>query len=195
MTGLTVHIPTLETERLILRAPRMADFEASIAFATGPRAAFVGGPHDQRTAMRGFGHVAGLWVTRGYSMFVAERKDRRGQPIGVMGPWHPLIWPELEFGWSLWDAEHEGHGFVTEAMRTLIPWSWERTGADTAVSFIDAGNDRSRRVAEALGATLDPDMSEAMNRPGSPFFEKGQADDGEPLTVWRHSRASWKAAA
>lgn len=183
----TVQIPTLETERLILRAPSLADCDVFESFLRSDRAAFVGGPStDRRAVTRGFGHLAGLWVLRGFSLFVAEEKTNPGHAIGAMGPWYPALWPEVEFGWSLWDGNAEGKGFVTEAMRTLIPWSWDNAGIDTAVSFIDEGNDRSMAVAQRLGAVRDAAAEDAANAEGSAFF----SEDGPNLTVWRHTRGA-----
>lgn len=184
MSGLTVHIPTLETDRLILRAPRMSDCEPMMDFMATERSKFIGGPKDRRDAMRGFGHITGLWVTRGYSLFIGALKDSPDTPIGAFGPYYPLDWPELEFGWSIWNPENEGKGYVTEALRRLIPWGWEKTGADRAVSFIDADNARSIRVAEALGAVQDAAATEAANRPGSPFHDA----EGCPVQAWLHTK-------
>lgn len=184
MTGTQVHIPTLETGRLILRAPRQEDFGPFMDFLETDRSRFVGGPTERRNSMRGFGHVAGLWVTRGYSLFVIARNEAPDQPIGMAGPWYPELWPELEFGWSLWDVAAEGQGYVTEAMRALLPWAWEATGAETAVSYIDANNDRSIRVAEALGASRDAEATAALNAPGAVFHDP----DGPDVLVFRHAR-------
>lgn len=194
MTGTTAHIPTLETDRLILRAPRIEDFEPFGTFYGTERARYVGGPvTDPRHLSRSFGNIAGLWILRGVSLFVAEEKANPGTPIGAFGPYEPLIWPEMEFGWTLWDAAHEGMGYVTEAMRLLIPWTWAQTGKTTAVSFIDALNDRSRNVAKALGATFDAALSETVNAPGGVFHDTATAHN--PVTVWRHQRSTWEAAA
>ena len=43
MTGLTVHIPVLETDRLRLRAPRLEDFEHWAAFFASERSRFERG--------------------------------------------------------------------------------------------------------------------------------------------------------
>ena len=45
-------IPTLQTQRLILRAPRQGDFDTFAAFYAGPRASFVGGPLTRELAWR-----------------------------------------------------------------------------------------------------------------------------------------------
>jgi RimJ/RimL family protein N-acetyltransferase len=179
---LTVTIPSLETDRLILRAPSMADCRPFMAFLGSDRSRFVGGPVAERVALRAFGHAVGLWVLRGYSMHIMTLKGS-DQPIGWVGPWYPLVWTEPELSWSLWDAAHEGKGYITEAMRALLPTVWDLIGTDTAVSVIDTGNVASRRVAEALGAAPDADATDAANREGSPFYE---ADS--PAIVYRHRR-------
>ena len=43
-------IPTLITERLVLRAPHIGDFAQYEALMASPRAIFMGGPFDQRMA-------------------------------------------------------------------------------------------------------------------------------------------------
>ena len=189
-----MHIPVLETERLILRAPQVTDADMFEAFFATERSQYVGGPvTDRRHVTRSFGNIAGLWVLRGVSMFVAEEKANPGHPIGSFGPYEPLLWPEMEFGWSLWDAGAEGKGYVTEALRVIIPWTWARTGKTEAVSFIDALNERSRNVAKALGATFDAEVSEQMNAPGGLFHDA--ESDHNPVTVWRHRRETWDVAA
>ena len=104
--------------------------------------------------------------------------------VGTVGPWYPLYFPEPEFGWSVWDPSLEGRGYVTEAMRVLIPWTWETVGLTTAISIIDEGNDASARVAERLGATLDEQATEAANRPDSPHY----LPDGPKARIFRHRR-------
>ena len=59
MTGTTIHIPTLETERLRLRAPGPADFEAFAAFRGSARARTVGGPYSREEAFEQLGALIG----------------------------------------------------------------------------------------------------------------------------------------
>lgn len=149
--------PTLITDRLILRAPIADDFPAFADFARSPRAGFIGGltDMDDKALGRAFGNVAGLWLIRGYSAFTACLKD--GTPLGFMGPWYPIVWPEPEFGWSLWNGTHERKGYVTEAMRTLLPWTWNTVGLQSCVAYIDPGNAASIAVAKRLGGIRDHD--------------------------------------
>lgn len=176
MTTALPHIPTLETERLILRGPRMEDVPHWLAFAATERAAFIGGPRiaDPGTAWRAFAHVAGMWMLRGYGSFVFELKADPGTPVGMTGPWHPLDWPERELGWTIWSADLEGTGLAFEAAQEARRFAYADLGWLTAVSYIDSRNARSIALAERMGCTLDPDAK-------SP-----DADEGEVILVYRH---------
>lgn len=181
-----VTIPTLVTERLILRAPRIEDFEAYAGFKTSDRAVFTGGRIDRAQAMSNFWGIAGQWVLRGYGLFMAELKA--GGLVGGVGIFHPLKYEEPEFGWTLYDAAHEGKGYVTEAMRRIIPWAWGPMGVTTAQSHIDEGNVASERVATALGATLDHAQTDIANAPGGEFYDA--EDDSPRVNIWRHHKGA-----
>ncbi len=166
----TFTIPTLETDRLILRAPRTSDLGAYTGFKTSERSKFTGGPIDAAAAATQFAAIAGQWALRGYGLFMAALKDTPIDVIGGFGIFHPLFnQEEPEFGWTLYDPAHEGKGYVTEAMRTIIPWAWDVMGVDTAQSHIDEGNDPSVAVALALGTKFDPVTTKTANAPGGEF--------------------------
>jgi RimJ/RimL family protein N-acetyltransferase len=189
--NVTVTIPTLETDRLILRAPRLADSAAYVAFKTSPRAKFTGGLVAADVATGNFVKIAGQWMLRGYGLFMATLKGSPDTPIGGFGVFHTIEFAEPEFGWSLWAGEHEGQGYVTEAMRKIIPWAWDVMGVDTAQSHIDEGNDASVAVAKRLGATLDARQTEIANAPGGEFYSDDPADRDDPLVnIWRHHRGA-----
>ena len=171
MTVHSVHVPVFETERLILREPQMEDGELIAEFLGSSRAQFVtdGQPLDYRTATRAFGHMAGLWLLRGYGPHIWTLKD--GTQVGHGGPWFPATWPEPEFGWCIWEDEYEGKGYATEAMTRLRDWAWEELGFQTCVAFVDPDNHSSNALAKRLGGSLDPDGQH-------PF-------DDEPVDIWR----------
>ncbi|SFC50951.1 GNAT family N-acetyltransferase [Tropicimonas isoalkanivorans] len=169
-------IPTLLTSRLVLRAPRVEDFPAFADFLASERTHYMGGPvADHMQASRAFGNLAGLWVLRGYGMFVLERRDT-GEPVGHAGARHPMPWPELELGWCLWSAAGEGEGFMTEAMRQIHGWVFDGLGWETCVSYMGARNARSAALARRMGAVIDPDAA----RP--------EGDNRDDVTVWRHRK-------
>tara|TARA_R110002049_G_scaffold44333_3_gene129766 strand:+ start:6804 stop:7370 length:567 start_codon:yes stop_codon:yes gene_type:complete len=186
MMSTTVDIPTLETDRLILRAPRLSDAEAYIAFKGSERSRFTGGQIDRAQAARNFFSIAGQWGLRGYGLFMAVRKDSTDTPIGGFGIFHPLTQAEPEFGWTLYDGASEGKGFVTEAMRRIIPWAWDVIGVNTAQSHINEGNEPSVSVAKALGATFDAKETEIANAPGGDFH----GDDMPLVNIWRHHKGA-----
>lgn len=180
----SVTIPTLHTERLTIREPRVEDFDAFSAFIQSDRTVHIGGPYvGLKDANRMWGNLAGQWVQRGYGSFTVTLKD--GNPVGSMGPWHPIIWPEPEFGWTLWSADYEGHGYVTEAMKTIIPWAWDVMDAHSIVSYINAPNTASAGVAKRLGATFDQAASDVLNDPTHPLYS-----DGQNVHVYRHHKGA-----
>jgi len=154
MTDL-VQIPAFDTPRLTLRAPRMADVDAFAAFMASDRARYVSRPGiSLRDSGRAFGHMAGLWVLRGYGPHVWCLKD--GTPIGHGGAWfgHDFIEPEL--GWGLWSADYERQGYAFEAMQALRDWAIGGLRLDRLVAYVDPANTASVRLAIRLGGRHDP---------------------------------------
>lgn len=172
----TLTLPTLETERLILRPPQLEDWPACEGFFTSERSRWVGGPVDgQWNAWKTFANLASGWMLRGYGVFVMLPRDS-GRAIGAVGPWEPITWPEPEMSWSVWDADAVGKGYVTEAMTRILPWAFETLGWESCVSYIDRDNSRSAAVARRLGAEIDPDAP-------LPAW-----DDAGSIDVWRHRK-------
>jgi RimJ/RimL family protein N-acetyltransferase len=172
MTPHLADTPVLETERLILRGPKPTDLDLWAAFAVSDRAKFIGGPLEPKMAFRAWCTVLGHWAIRGFGMFVLEPKDGSA-PIGHVGNWEPMGWPEREIGWTLWDASAEGKGYAYEAARAVVDYTFGTLGWNTAVSYIDDGNHRSVALARRLGAVLD-DTAETPDR------------DEPPILVYRH---------
>jgi RimJ/RimL family protein N-acetyltransferase len=173
MTAHLADTPVLETERLNLRAPVLADYPAVEVFICSDRARFVlAEPGTPRVAWRVLAHVTGMWALRGFGPFVfCDRVS--GEALGMSGPWYPMGWPEKEIGWSVWSAEAEGKGIAFEAAEAARAHAFGVLGWATAVSYIDPKNARSIALAERLGCVLDPDA-------------QGPDDGGPPALVYRH---------
>lgn len=165
-----LHVPDIETDRLLLRAPRFEDYPAFETFLLSDRAKFIGGPGpDAKGRWRAFAHIAGLWLLRPPSSFVVALKSEPQTPIGLAGPWYPMGWPEPELGWSLWTDATEGKGLAFEAAAAARDYVFGQCGWTTAVSYIDPDNTRSITLAERLGASLDqsataPDPTDLVYR-------------------------------
>ena len=179
MTPHLAGTPTLETERLILRAPQGEDHAHWERLALSDRARFIGGPLTRALAFRAWSVVIGHWAIRGFGMFVLQPKAG-GDPIGHVGHWEPEGWPEREIGWSIWDPAAEGLGYAREAARAVLDYTFDTLGWDTLVSYIDEGNDRSIALAQRLGASPD-NTAEKPDR------------DQPPILVYRHSRPEARA--
>ena len=172
-------IPTLETERLILRAPEPADFEPWAAFCADEEAArYLGGAQERAGAWRIMSTMAGAWMTRGFSMFSVVEKST-GRWVGRLGPWQPEGWPGTEVGWGL-AREAWGKGYAVEASAATIDWAFDTLGWTEVIHCIDAENVNSQAVAKRLGsrvlrqATLPPPLE-------------------LPVEVWGQSRDEWLA--
>ena len=76
--------------------------------------------------------------------------------LGLVGPWTPPDWPEAEIGWMILSDAAEGTGIATEAAKAAVAHAYDSLGWDTVVSYIAPDNTRSIRLAEKLGAVLDP---------------------------------------
>ncbi|MEL6774163.1 MAG: GNAT family N-acetyltransferase [Pseudomonadota bacterium] len=146
--------PILETERLILRVPDLSDETAVTGFLGSDRARWHGGPFDAGRAWRVFAAFAGQWPLRGYGHFAVIHRDS-GQTAGLVGFWHPGDWPEAELAWSIFDG-FEGRGMAHEAALAVRRWGATQPGLARPVSYIDPENVRSRRLAQRLGATIEP---------------------------------------
>ncbi len=149
----TITIPTLTTERLTLRAPRLSDLDAYAAFRASPRASFVGGPHTRQQSFDGLCAIVGQWQMRGYGRWIiADRQT--DEPLGTVGLYHPEDWPEREIAWTLFDGA-EGRGIAYEAARAARTYAYTEAGWTTAISLIDAKNTRSAALAKRLGAQVE----------------------------------------
>lgn len=173
-------IPTIETERLILRAPAERDFPPMAEFYGSDRARFVGGPTTPELTWRMLAMEAGHWLLRGYGRWIAEEKAT-GATVGMVGLFNPEGWPEPEIGWDLFNG-FEGRGFATEAGRAVRAFAYDVLHLPTVMSLVKPPNTASARVAERLGCV----------REGTFIHERHGVMD-----VWRHpsARALAEAAA
>jgi RimJ/RimL family protein N-acetyltransferase len=154
-TSLT--IPTLHTERLLLRAFRARDADAMAAFYADPISRFYGGPLDVDDAWRRFAMYPGHWFLRGYGPWAIELRAT-GEYLGLTGPWFPAGWIEPEITWALVPGHH-GQGYATEAAAAALAATYEHFGWTTAASVIATANSASIRVAERIGAVREREVT------------------------------------
>jgi len=149
-----VDVPVLKTERLLLRCPAMKDWPAYEQLMRSERAKYMGGPHSQSSAWGMFCSDIAQWDLLGHGALMFDSRVS-GECLGQVGINRGPLFPELELGWFVY-LEAEGKGYAYEAAFALRKWAFETKGFTTLVSYIDEGNLRSCRLAEKLGASLDP---------------------------------------
>lgn len=149
----TLIIPTLRTERLVLRGPQASDFDAYAAFRGSERARILGGPFDRATAFEQLAALVGHWQLRGYGRFMVADAETDAA-LGVIGPFLPADWPEPEIAWSVF-GDAEGRGIAQEAALAARAFAYDTLGWTTAISMIDPANTRSAALARRLGAAPD----------------------------------------
>jgi RimJ/RimL family protein N-acetyltransferase len=164
---------TLRTARLTMRRPVPSDWPAFLAFMMSDRSNAFGSHRDLARAFRSFAAELGHWDIFGYGMWAVTLQDD-DKAIGLIGPWTPPDWPEPEVGWMILSDKAEGTGIATEAARAAIRHAYDVLGWPTVVSYIGPENTRSIRLAEKLGALLDP---------AAP-----QPKPDAPVLVYRHPR-------
>lgn len=149
--------PTLETERLILRAHRLDDFEPSAAmWGDEAVARFIGGrPFTPEEVWQRMLRYPGHWTLLGFGYWVLEEKAT-GAFVGEAGFLNlnraidPALGDAPEAGWVLAPRAH-GKGYATEAMALAVAWIDADFGAGRTVCMISPENRASHRVAEKLG--------------------------------------------
>ena len=153
MTELRIHIPVIETERLILREPRLSDLDAFMAFDASERSHHVGGPSKPWESWSKLLATIGHWHMRGFGSWTIETKAD-GRIAGRISINDHIDWPEPELGWSMFEG-FEGQGIAYEAALAVRDHAQNQMGLGPLISLIAHDNIRSRRLAERLGATVE----------------------------------------
>ena len=165
-------VPTLRTDRLVLRAPRLDDVPvrhdinltvADVSMRTTGR---DGTWNDlmQMTA---------TWILRGHGWWTI---DNAKGACGFVGLGFEPGDHEPELGYLL-SATARGKGYATEAAQAARDFARNTAQLHSLVSYISDSNTASQNVASKLGAARDPEAEAALGK--------------DHAQVWRH----WKGGA
>jgi RimJ/RimL family protein N-acetyltransferase len=137
----------LETERLTLRSPTLADVKAITLLANDRRIAEntrrLPHPYLQEHAVDFVRNVA---ADRSETVFLIEQNFVAVGMVGV--DWREPRAPELGY-WLGFD--HWGQGFGTEAARAVIDYFFEEFGHEQLFAGARVANPRSRNILEKCG--------------------------------------------
>ena len=140
----------LETERLILRLPRLEDADAwSNAVADPEVMQYIGSGEtgDRAIAAQSIERFIERWEANGFGQYAVERRDD-GAFLGRLGllvwdshVWRPSTLPEageaaeIELGWTLL-RDYWGHGYATEASAAVREATWTDLEPERLISII-----------------------------------------------------------
>lgn len=176
----------LETERLILRLPRIEDFGRYVELMTDEEACrYIGGHQPHGGAWRRFLQMPGAWALQGFAMFSVVEKAS-GKWVGQAGPWKPDGWPGNEIGYAF-HPDAWGRGYAVESAAAAIDWAFANLGWDEIIHCISPENAASKKVATRLGSTL---RREGRLLP-APSDEHHVELWGQSRSQWLANRASW----
>lgn len=157
---MAVPITSVETARLLLRVPELADAEALTGIFWDPevvkqkQVTLKEPPGGLDVALKNTNGMRRQWELRGYGQWCVIEKVT-GQVIGCVGFYHPQKpWPGVDLGW-VFHRSRWGHGFATEAATAALGWAWAHTQIDRIVSPIAPDDLRSIRVATKIGQRFD----------------------------------------
>jgi RimJ/RimL family protein N-acetyltransferase len=148
---------TIQTPRLMLAPPVLADFDDYAALWADPVVVRHMGsvPFSRSTAWARFQRQAGGWALRGFGTWVV-RERTGGRFVGEVGFQEfkrditPTLGPEPEAGWMLAPWAH-GQGLASEAATAAHAWGDARFEGSRTVCMIDPNNAPSLRLAAKLG--------------------------------------------
>ena len=149
--------PTIETERLVLRAFRREDFTHYVAMWGDPAVAqYLGGkPSTAGETWSRILRFVGHWTLLGFGYWaVHERQSGQFAGVAGFGDFKREIDPPFgnapEIGWAFATAV-QGRGYATEAVAAALGWLEGERGRERTVCMIVPENSRSIRIAEKLG--------------------------------------------
>ena len=178
----------IETDRLILRKPKLGDARAlQRAYGDPEVTEFIGGGETRNLeeTRDWIKRQLARWKADGFGSLVIERKEDK-KVLGRTGflVWNSETWTTgtlaefgddigvVELGWVL-AKEHWGQGYATEAAAAARDYAFKELRLPRLISLIMKGNDRSVRVAERIGERYVRDVGRddwsvrlyAVNRP------------------------------
>ena len=178
-------IPTLITDRLVLRGFRDEDREPFAALNADPEVMrYFVSTLDRVSSDARVDRILDHWRADGHGLWAVERRED-GRFLGFTGLAKQDYLEQPEVGWRFarfaW-----GHGYATEAAIASLAWGFEERGYREVVSVTAVENDRSRAVMERLGMHRDP----------ADDFLHPHIPEGHPLrrhVLYRLTHQEWAA--
>ncbi len=163
------NIPTIETDRFILRKIVVNDVEDMYEYARESSVTkyLTWSPHpDQAYTLEYVNYLQSRYRSGDFFDWGVVRKDT-GKMIGTCG-FTRFDYANncAEVGYVL-NPKHHGQGIATEVSARVIKFGFEMLGLNRIECRYIIGNDASRRVMEKIGMTFEGIRREGMHIKGS----------------------------
>ncbi len=149
--------PTIETDRLILRAWRKDDFRPWHTIMKHPdvHRHFGPNPIGAEESWRRLTAAVGGWQFNGFGTWAVDRKSDSTLigNVGIFNAWRdlePEFGEEPEMGW-IFAAETHGQGFASEACSAAMEWIESNLDPVPIWAIIAPENEASLNLARKLG--------------------------------------------
>jgi len=187
--------PELRTKRLVLRQPTMKDVEWYFGYFSRPEIVWGGGgpgPRNMRAAREEHRkYLVDLYRKRQGFRWIITLKGE-GEPIGTLGfyKWeHGERCFQAEMGYDL-AKECWGKGIMTEAMKAVIDFGFEKMELNRIEVFVMPRNKRSIKMIKNLGFKREGLLRQRY------FDEFGNFTDDVLFSMlksdWKALRADWR---
>jgi RimJ/RimL family protein N-acetyltransferase len=140
-------LPTLATDRLILRAPRVSDFDTYAQIVCTARGQHLGGPMTRQDAWLDFSQMTSTWLLHGHGLWTI---GHAGDIAGFVGLGHEPGDAEAELGFMLTEKA-QGRGIAFEAAKAARDHAFDTLGWSGIVSYLAPDNTRAIALARRLG--------------------------------------------
>ena len=149
----------IETERLILRTFKEADWFDLHKLYSDPECTkyTIQRTLTEAESWHAMAGMIGHWQIHGYGPYAVEEKSS-GVVMGPVGLWYPKDWPEPEIKWAI-SRIYWSQGYASEAARAVKRMALEHTPKLSLISLIFAENKQSAKLAIALGAKLEKEIT------------------------------------
>lgn len=170
----------IETPRLILKVPSLAEFDAWCAFMADAEAArYIGKTQPPSVVWRGICTMIGSWQAEGFAMFSVFEKET-GRWVGRLGPWSPYGWPGREVGWGV-IRDVWGKGYALEGAIASMDYAVDVLHWRDIIHSIHPENVNSQKLAQRLGS-----VNRGAGKMPPPF-------ENEPVDLWGQTADEWRA--
>ena len=122
-------IPSFNTRRLQIRAPRIYDFTAYADILCSERAALIGGPFTRAQAWAEFTRGTALWLLHGHGLWTIDAQTAPSAGFVTLGFAYDAAEPDLAI---LLAVTAEGHGYAQEALIAVRDHAFGTLGWDSS---------------------------------------------------------------